>query len=92
MYHGKHNHILGIDKEHCEALLTNLAILLINDGRIETTLVKARALRPFIMKISPLAKRASQLEAMEPKLHLCHLTIARVRDVGAVPVLFNKKL
>jgi large subunit ribosomal protein L17 len=92
MRHGKHNHILGVKKEHREALLANLAVALITYGRIETTLAKAKALRPFIEKVITLAKRASQLEAVEQKLHLRRLAIARVRDVGAVRVLFDEKV
>jgi large subunit ribosomal protein L17 len=92
MRHGKHNHILGVKKEHREALLANLAVALITHGRIETTLAKAKALRPFIEKIITLGKRASQLEIAEQKLHLRRLAIARIRDVKAVGVLFDEKI
>jgi large subunit ribosomal protein L17 len=92
MRHGKHNHILGVKKEHREALLANLAVALITHGRIETTLAKAKALRPFIEKIITLAKRASQVEVVEQKLHCRRLAIARVRDVGAIRVLFDEKV
>jgi large subunit ribosomal protein L17 len=83
MRHGKHNHILGVKKEHCRALLANLATALITNGKIETTLAKAKALRPFIEKIITLAKRASCSEIMEHKLHFRRLAIARTRcDCG----------
>jgi large subunit ribosomal protein L17 len=56
MHHRKHNHILGVKKEHRLALFGNLAAALIQYGRIETTL--AKALRTFIEKIVTFAKRA----------------------------------
>jgi large subunit ribosomal protein L17 len=92
MRHHKHNHILGVKKEHREALLANLARALITHGRIETTLAKAKALRPFIEKIITLAKRANRVEVMEQKLHFRRLAIARVRDVGAIRALFDEKV
>jgi large subunit ribosomal protein L17 len=92
MRHGKHNHILGVKKEHRKALLANLAMALITHGRIETTLAKARALRPFIEKVITLAKRASRSEIVEQKLHFRRLAIARIRDVAAVRMLFDEKV
>jgi large subunit ribosomal protein L17 len=92
MRHGKHNHILGVKKEHREALLANLAVALITHGKIETTLAKAKALRPFIEKIITLAKRADRVEVVEQKLHFRRLAIARVRDVAAVRVLFDERV
>jgi large subunit ribosomal protein L17 len=92
MRHGKHNHILGVKKEHRKALLANLAVALITHGRIETTLAKAKALRPFIEKVITLAKRANQIEAVEQKLHFRRLAIARVRDVDAIRMLFDEKV
>ncbi|WP_297454973.1 50S ribosomal protein L17 [Persephonella sp.] len=44
-------------KEHREALMVNLATALIEHGRIETTLPKAKALRPFVEKLVTLAKK-----------------------------------
>ncbi|WP_457622772.1 50S ribosomal protein L17 [Persephonella sp.] len=44
-------------KEQREALFVNLAIALIEHGKIETTLPKAKALRPFVEKLVTLAKK-----------------------------------
>ncbi|RMA92465.1 50S ribosomal protein L17 [Hydrogenothermus marinus] len=44
-------------KEQREHLFVNLACALIENGRIETTLPKAKALRPFIEKLITLAKK-----------------------------------
>jgi large subunit ribosomal protein L17 len=44
-------------KEQREALFVNLACALIEHGRIETTLPKAKALRPFVEKLVTLAKK-----------------------------------
>jgi large subunit ribosomal protein L17 len=92
MRHRKHNHILGVKKEHRRALLANLASALIEHGRIETTLAKAKALRPFIEKIITLAKKAHQTEIVEQKLHFRRLAIGRVRDVYAIHRLFEEKV
>jgi large subunit ribosomal protein L17 len=92
MRHHKHSHILGVKKEHRGALLANLATALISHGRIETTLAKAKALRPFVEKVITLAKRANRVEIAEQKLHFRRLAIARVRAVDAVRVLFDEKV
>jgi large subunit ribosomal protein L17 len=47
---------LNRDKDHREALLKNLASSLIMNGKIETTLVKAKFVKPFIEKLITKAK------------------------------------
>jgi large subunit ribosomal protein L17 len=51
---------LNRDMDHRKALLMNLSKELIKNGRIETTLVKAKYLRPHIEKLITKAKEASQ--------------------------------
>jgi len=69
----------------------NLAAALFTHGKIQTTLAKARALRPFAEKIITLAKKAAQTENAARKLHYRRLAIARVRDHAAVRQLFDER-
>ncbi len=92
MRHRKHSHKLGVKKEHREAMVASLATALFTHGRIQTTLAKARALRPFAEKIITLAKRAHATEDAAKKLHFRRLAIARVRDKDAVKLLFDERV
>jgi len=91
MRHLKHRHQLGRKKEHREALMANLSTALFKHGRIETTLPKAKALRPFAEKIITLAVRAARTEDGAKKLHLRRLAVSRVRDKAAVRQLFDER-
>lgn len=73
-------------------MLGNLAVALITHGRIETTLPKARALRPFVEKVITLAKKAEKANDAARKLHFRRLAIARVRDKKAVARLFDDRV
>ncbi len=90
MRHLQHRHKLGRKKEHREALMSNLAAALLTHGRIQTTLSKAKALRPFIEKVITLAKRA-QSATPERAVYLRRLALARVRDPKAVALLFRER-
>jgi ribosomal protein L17 len=57
MRHNKHHASLGVTVEHRRAMMSNMAASLITHGRIETTLAKAKALRPFVEKSSPRPSR-----------------------------------
>lgn len=92
MRHRSHRHSLGVKKEHREALMANLAAALFRHGRIETTLAKAKALRPFAEKIITLAKKAAATDDAARKLHYRRQAIAKVRDKAAVKALFDERI
>lgn len=92
MRHNKRKHKLGVSGPHRSAMMSNLATALITHGRIETTISKARALRPFIEKIVTLAKKAEKANDAARKLHYRRLAISRVRDKKAVAKLFDERV
>ena len=69
MRHNKRKHKLGVSGPHRSAMMGNLMTALITHGRIETTISKARALRPVIEKIITLAKKAEKANDAARKLH-----------------------
>ena len=91
MRHSKRRHVLGVTGPHRSAMMGNLSVALITHGRIETTLAKAKALRPFIEKVITLAKKAEQANDAARKLHFRRLAIAPVRDKKAVAQLFDER-
>lgn len=92
MRHGNHRHQLGVKKAHRTALVANLAVALFTHGRIETTLAKAKALRPFAEKVITLAKKAAATENAAQKLHYRRLAVSRIRDPKTVALLFDTKV
>lgn len=66
------------------ALMANLACAIIKEGRIKTTLAKAKALRPFIEKLITLAKSGTLADR--------RLANSRIRNKEAVQILFNEKV
>jgi large subunit ribosomal protein L17 len=90
MRHRKHNHLLGVKTAHRTSLIANLSCSLIDNGRITTTLAKARALRPSIEKAITLAKKAHASDDAANKVHYRRLAIARLRSQKAVKKLFDE--
>src|SRR4051812_5150569 len=90
MRHNKHHASLGVTREHREAMLSNMAASLIEHGRIQTTLTKAKALRPFIEKVITKAKKASATTEKKDQIHLRRLALADVRNEDAITKLFNE--
>ena len=90
MRHNKHHASLGVTREHRRAMLSNLAASLIEHGRIQTTLTKAKALRPFIEKVITKAKQAAAKTEKKDAIHLRRLALADVRNEDAVTKLFNE--
>jgi len=92
MRHQKHHSSLGVTREHRAAMMSNLAASLITHDRIQTTLTKARALRPFIEKVITKAKHAAAKQEKRDALHLRRQALRDVRDEDAVTLLFNEKV
>jgi ribosomal protein L17 len=99
MRHNKHRASLGVTKEHRAAMLSNLAVALIEHGKIQTTLPKAKALRPFIEKVITKAKKAHALpkvtkngkEVLDARaIHLRRMALKDVRNETAIAKLFNE--
>ena len=92
MRHNKHHASLGVTREHRRAMLSNLGAALIKHGRIETTLTKAKALRPFIEKVITKAKKAAVATEKKDAIHLRRVALTDIRDEGAITLLFNEKV
>ncbi len=90
MRHNKHRSSLGVTREHRAAMLSNLGAALITHGRIETTLTKAKALRPFIEKVITKAKQAAAKTEKKDAIHLRRLALSSIRDENAITKLFNE--
>ena len=72
-------------------MLSNMGASLIKHGRIETTLTKAKALRPFIEKVITKAKNAAAAAVTADAIHLRRMALKDIRDEAAVTLLFNEK-
>ncbi len=77
---------LGRTTSHRIALLRNLATSLLREERIETTLPKAKELRPFAEKIITLAKREG---TAEQRVHARRLAARDIHDPLVVKKLFD---
>ena len=73
---------IGRTSAHRRALVANMASSLFFSGRIETTLVKAKAVRRFAERMITLGKQGT--------LHSRRLAVARMHDENAVKKLFDE--
>jgi large subunit ribosomal protein L17 len=81
---------LGRVSEHRVALLRNQAIALLRHERIETTMPKAKELRPFVERLITIAKRGVAAgEANGKALHARRLVLAELPDKDVVGKLFE---
>ena len=81
MRHGKKDNHLGRTESHRSAMLSNLAISLINHKRIFTTVAKAKALRVFVEPIITRSKTDST--------HSRRTVFASLQNKEAVAELFR---
>jgi large subunit ribosomal protein L17 len=72
--------------------MANLAAALFRHGKIQTTLVKAKALRPFAEKLVTLSCKAQRSGDSAKRLHYRRLAVARMRDHEAVKKLFDDQV
>jgi large subunit ribosomal protein L17 len=81
---------LGRVTEHRLALLRNQAIALLRHERIETTMPKAKELRPFVERLITIAKRGVAAgDTNGQALHARRLVMAEIPDKAVVGKLFE---
>src|SRR5262245_27733345 len=90
MRHNVGHRKLGRVTEHRIALLRNQALALIRHERIETTIPKAKELRPFVERLITIAKRGvASGETNGKALHARRLVLAELSDKDVVSKLFD---
>jgi large subunit ribosomal protein L17 len=90
MRHNVAHRKLGRVTEHRLALLRNQAIALLRHERIETTMPKAKELRPFVERLITIARRGVAAgEANGKTLHARRLVLAELPDREVVGKLFD---
>jgi large subunit ribosomal protein L17 len=82
MRHQAKGRQLSRTSEHRRALMRNMATSLILYGRIETTVAKAKELRPYAEKLITLARRGD--------LHARRLVAQKIREREALSRLFTE--
>jgi large subunit ribosomal protein L17 len=90
MRHNLAHRKLGRVSEHRTALLRNQAMALIRHEHIETTMPKAKELRPFVERLITIAKRGvASGDANGKSLHARRLVLAELPDKDIVGKLFE---
>ena len=90
MRHNVSHRKLGRVTEHRIALLRNQATALLRHEKIETTMPKAKELRPFVERLITIAKRGVAAgEANGKALHARRLVLAELTDKAVVGKLFD---
>jgi len=90
MRHNVAHRKLGRVTEHRIALLRNQAIALLRHERIETTVPKAKELRPFVERLITIAKRGVASGDAEGKvLNARRLVLSELPDTEIVGKLFS---
>lgn len=90
MRHNVGHRKLGRVTEHRLALLRNQATALLRHERIETTMPKAKELRPFVERLITIAKRGVAAgDANGRALHARRLVLAELPDKAVVGKLFE---
>ncbi len=82
MRHAKHKYKLGVDPSHRKSLVRNLAIEMIDHGKIKTTQTKAKAIRGVVEKLVTLAKNDT--------VHNRRMAYSKLNNRDAVNKLFTE--
>ena len=82
MRHAKHKYKLGVEPSHRKALIRNLAIEVIDHGKIKTTHTKAKAIKGVVEKLVTLSKVDS--------VHNRRLAYKKLNNKDAVTKLFSE--
>jgi large subunit ribosomal protein L17 len=91
MRHNVGHRKLGRVTEHRLAMLRNQAAALIRHEHIETTIPKAKELRPFVERLITIAKRGvASGDANGKALHARRLVAAELTDKAVVSKLFEE--
>jgi large subunit ribosomal protein L17 len=91
MRHNVGHRKLGRVTEHRIAMLRNQAAALIRHERIETTIPKAKELRPFVERLITIAKRGvASGDANGRALHARRLVAVEIPDKAVVSKLFDE--
>ena len=59
MRHNRHKNLLGVARSHRKSMMRNLAISLIEHGKINSTQAKCKAVQPYVEKLVTIAKTDS---------------------------------
>ena len=90
MRHNLAHRKLGRVTEHRVALLRNQAAALLRHERIETTMPKAKELRPFVERLITIAKRGVAAgDANGKALHARRMAMSEIPDKAVVGKLFE---
>lgn len=81
MRHQKHKNRLSVAPGHRVSMVRNLAIEVIEHGKVKTTLARARAVKPYVEKLITKAKTDSVANR--------RLVMSKINNAKAVTALFK---
>ena len=82
MRHSKHKFKLGVTPSHRKSLIRNLAVEIIDHGKIKTTQTKAKAAQGFVEKLVTLSKN----DTVQNR----RLALSKLNNKDAVTKLFSE--
>lgn len=86
MRHGIMHKKLGRTHQHRQALLLNLQKSFFNHGKIETTITKAKLIRPIVESLITKARGSdlSTIRYLSSKLHGDQACLSNLRNLGEI--------